>query len=285
MRVYSIAALSLLVLFATGRVGHSDGPSDDPFGDPFGDSQGPDATLAKSSELSGESSRRCVWIDADPETTERVLALLESPLSSAGLDFIDTPLEEVTSFLRDEYPIEIQIDELALDDLGIGPGEPVSIAVENVKLGVALRLMLQPLELTYYVSDGVLVITSHETSLTHLVTAIYPVADIAEHWNQYDQLIELVTKTVAVDTWAEHGGGESDIIPYPWRGVLVVSQTTAAHEQINKLLNGLSSLERTEVEEPHLSGGGGRGGLDNAAGGFSNRGVGGRRGRGVGFGN
>lgn len=190
-----------------------------------------------------------IWVDADPTATARVLSTLSAD-RSGRLDFVETPLDELADFVEDEYGLQILLDEMALSELGLSTDEPVSIDVSGVKLGVALRLLLRPLELTYRVENGVLVITSEDEALTRRITAIYPVAGIAEDWPQYERLVGLITSTVAVGSWAGDRDGEAEIIPYPWRGVLVVSQTTEAHEEIAALLAGLWRRPARDVPGP-----------------------------------
>ena len=112
------------------------------------------------------------------ESEEAINRALSSPLTSGGLDFQDTALEEIIDFLREEYQIEIQIDEVGLDDLGLDSSEPVTVNLRNISLRSALRLMLKPLELTYVIDDEVLLITSEDEALTRLTFKVYPVADL-----------------------------------------------------------------------------------------------------------
>lgn len=183
-----------------------------------------------------------LWVTADPERTDQLYKILKSPLPSAGLQFPDgTPLEEIIAFLREEYDVEILIDTVALDELGIGPDEPVSISVSSIRLDQAMRRMLEPLELTYVVDDGVVLVTSEEEALTKLHLAVYDVRDLLLQ-GDYDSLIEIITSTIASDTWAENGGGEAEIRAYPQRGTLVVLQTLSVHEEIDGLLTAMRRM-------------------------------------------
>ncbi|WP_197531434.1 VWA domain-containing protein [Posidoniimonas corsicana] len=119
-----------------------------------------------------------VGITGKSDSEERIAEALASPLTSAGLDFLDTPLEEVVDFLRTEYEIEIQLDETALDDLGIGTDEPVTVNLRNISLRSALRLMFKQLELTYVIADEVLLITTEEEAETRLTVRVYNVGDL-----------------------------------------------------------------------------------------------------------
>ncbi|MHB8956277.1 MAG: type II secretion system protein GspD [Pirellulaceae bacterium] len=62
----------------------------------------------------------------------------------------------------------------------------------------------------------------------------------------FDTLIELVTSTIAPDTWDEVGGAGA-IEPFPVNLSLVISQTQEVHEQIADLLDQLRRLQDLQV--------------------------------------
>ncbi|QDT67587.1 hypothetical protein MalM25_04870 [Planctomycetes bacterium MalM25] len=188
-----------------------------------------------------------IWVTLDPEATERMYEVLREETVSR-IDFDGAPLEEVLDYLSGLIGHEIQLDNLALDELGLGPDEPVVIKAQSLKLGAVLKLLLDPLELTCIVQNGALIITTEDEALCRLTTAVYPVGDLLlydEHGPNYDSLVNVVTMTIAADTWAENGGGEAEIRPYPQRASIVVSQMTSVHESIASLLN---ALRRPEVD-------------------------------------
>ena len=49
------------------------------------------------------------------------------------------------------------------------------------------------------------------------------------------------------DTWAENGGGQAEIRPFPTNLSLVISQTQAVHEEIADLLQQLRRLQDLQV--------------------------------------
>jgi general secretion pathway protein D len=63
----------------------------------------------------------------------------------------------------------------------------------------------------------------------------------------FDSLIDLIVSTVANETWAENGGGEAEIRPFPTNLSLVISQTQAVHEEIADLLEQLRRLQDLQV--------------------------------------
>ena len=121
---------------------------------------------------------QAVDLKSQGEAELRITEALQKPLTSVGLDFTQTPLEEVIEFLRDEYEIEIQLDTTALDELGIQPDEPITVNLRKITLRSALRLMLKSLELTYIIRDEVLLITTEEEAETLLSVKVYPVGDL-----------------------------------------------------------------------------------------------------------
>ncbi len=62
----------------------------------------------------------------------------------------------------------------------------------------------------------------------------------------FDTLIELITSTIAPDTWDEVGGAGA-IEPYPMTLSLVISQTQEVHEEIANLLEQLRKLQDLQV--------------------------------------
>ncbi len=97
---------------------------------------------------------------------------------NTSFEFIETPLNDVVDYLKDLHGIEIQIDQSALDDVGIGTDTPITRSLRGISLRSALRLMLRELDLTYVIRDEVLLITTAEEVESHLTTKVYPVADL-----------------------------------------------------------------------------------------------------------
>ncbi|MFN3152005.1 hypothetical protein [Bremerella sp.] len=108
-------------------------------------------------------------------TEQKIFQQLEA---ETKIQFIDTPLEEVVGYLKQLHGIEIQIDNRALEDVGLSTDTPVTRNIEGISLRSALRLMLKELDLTYIVANEVLMITTPEEAESELITKVYPVADL-----------------------------------------------------------------------------------------------------------
>ncbi|MCC9609603.1 hypothetical protein LOC68_04390 [Blastopirellula sp. JC732] len=109
------------------------------------------------------------------EAEKKIFEQLNEPTKIA---FIDTPLVEVVEYLKTLHGIEIQLNNRALEDVGLSPDVPVTRNLEGISLRSALRLLLKELELTYVVANEVLEITTPEDAESELVTKVYPVADL-----------------------------------------------------------------------------------------------------------
>lgn len=162
---------------------------------------------------------------------------LEEPTTC---EFVEAPLADVLAYLAERHGLQIQVDELTLDDLGLTLDQPITRTLPKIRLRSALALILEELELTAVVLHGVLMITSVDEAAEMLDINVYPVADLVpetrEKGPDYGALIETITSTVEATTWDEVGGSGA-IVPY--RGTLVVRQTARVQERIAKLLNEL----------------------------------------------
>jgi hypothetical protein len=190
---------------------------------------------------------RCVG-ETDSPSVAKIEQALRSPLTSTGLDFIDTPLEEVVELLQTDYRIPVQLDTPALDEMGLGPEEPITTNLHNISLRSALRLMLKQLGLTYLIRDEVLMITTPEEAEAALLTCVYDATSLVDGTSEksFDALIDTIVSCIATESWAENGGGEAEIRPLK-PGLLVISQTQAVHEEIRDLL---AAIQQTRQDRP-----------------------------------
>jgi alpha-2-macroglobulin len=193
---------------------------------------------------------------ADPEE-QRIETILDTLVS---VTFQDTPLEEVARAITREHNITVRVNHRALEDVGLSANEPVSVDVRNLTLRSAMRLILEPLDLTYVLRHESLTITTPEDAESQLTAVLYPVTDLARYrdpegtvWSDYDTLIGTITSTVMPDSWEDVGGaGYVDGMRYQDTDVLIVAQRQDAHEHIASLLETLRAVTRTETADGEL---------------------------------
>ena len=89
------------------------------------------------------------------------------------------PLSEAVTFLTNYTGLNIVLDPKALADEGLSQSSPVSLVAQSTsKLKTVLKLLLQPLGLTYKLEDDVILITSPEATQAQTITQTYYVGDL-----------------------------------------------------------------------------------------------------------
>jgi hypothetical protein len=188
------------------------------------------------------------------EAERRIEAALDLPLR-APLEFIETPLNQVTEVLAEDYDIPIQFDASALDAIASSPEVEVTINVANVSLRSALELLFRNAGaegLTYIIDHEVLLITTQEEAEKRLETRVYRVDDLViddqtdASWGydaDFDQLIDVIVATVDHESWMENRTGEGEIQPFS-PGMLVVTQTRRTHSRVEALLELLRETKQ-----------------------------------------
>ena len=95
---------------------------------------------------------------------------------SKDWDYPGTPLNQVIQGLADDLTIPIWINEPELDLLGIDTDTPINLRLPSVTVRSALRIMLEPLELTYIIRNEVLEITSIDSAESDPINKVYLLA-------------------------------------------------------------------------------------------------------------
>lgn len=188
-------------------------------------------------------------------TMESVEDRLEAALARNGsMEFVETPLRDVVSRLSQQFSVPMLLAPKALEDAGIRLDAPITKKLSDLPFDSLLRLLLTDLELGFTIRHNVIVITTPEDIESNLDTRIYPVLDLVTQRRpdakqptlaevDYEPLIELITRTIAVDTWDEVGGPGS-VEALDNAGALVISQPRDIHREVEKLL---ATLRRVKV--------------------------------------
>ena len=187
---------------------------------------------------------RALMIDSQPDD----LALKQ--LSSTGSIrwFPDFPLYHALPTLAREHEVAIVIDNDAFDEArvpGYEPLNPPHLGVSadggnafpfwtsNPTLAQLLDVVLDEPELSWYVSDGVITVTTIEAQRKHLFPRSYDADAMRRHGVSPKTLIQTLQKHTNAD-WAEtnEAGGRISLVG----NVLTVWQTYQAHRQVRGLL-------------------------------------------------
>ena len=141
-------------------------------------------------------------------------------------------LSAVMSRFATTLDFPIIIDERALEEEGISLDEQISLSLsKEISFRSALKLVLEPLNLTWVIEDEVMRITTKSNSANVLQT--YDLSEILPDNSTVLELVTIVERTVAPDSWDAAGGTSTIAI---FGSLLVVSCPEDTHEGIVKTL-------------------------------------------------
>ncbi|MCA9152395.1 MAG: sigma-70 family RNA polymerase sigma factor [Planctomycetales bacterium] len=175
----------------------------------------------------------------DP-ATQQIIDKLQEPTE---IEAFDESLSEVVTRLEELHDIEIKIDQIHLDQVGVTSDQSVNIQLKRKTLASALRLMLRDLGLTYTVTDETLLVTTPDFANDDVTTRVYT---LPAKWPiTGDALEDLITKQIQPASWSDTGRkGAIDAIGL----TLVVTQSFEVHQQIDRLLTQLDQSFRSSPE-------------------------------------
>ncbi len=109
-----------------------------------------------------EAAQKDLVVEFLPSLSPSEQKIMDELEMLTEMQYIETPFQGVVDDLKKRHGIEIQLDAKALDEAGIGSDTPVTRSLRDIPLRSALRLVLDGLDLTYDVSNDVLLITTRE---------------------------------------------------------------------------------------------------------------------------
>lgn len=168
------------------------------------------------------TSTLCQAIADEPQKTTpprnaraAVEAILARPADVPGrrFQFTNVPFGDVVLDLKQKHGLEIELDTKALESAGISTKTPITKRSHGIPLGLALRRLLENLDLTFVIRNDVLLITTPKGAIeqelsttTEFEYVETPLTDvIADLENKHGIEIELDTKAL------EDAGVSSDI--------------------------------------------------------------------------
>ncbi len=201
----------------------------------------------------------------DPQRDEIVSKLTNMKVS---LDFRETPLADVMDFVRELSGINILVDPRVYEE--VDPAKLVlTVKVDDLQLGSALRLVLGLRDLTAVYREGVLLVVTKSSLQDEVYTRMYDVHDLLQPITDFagptielaageggedavgpnsfitdppnppptpGRLVEMIQDACAPETW----GGDKVSIQVT-NGVLIVCQSRDTHRQVAEFLNRLRS--------------------------------------------
>ncbi|MDA0659424.1 MAG: hypothetical protein O2931_13370 [Planctomycetota bacterium] len=109
---------------------------------------------------------------------------LEQPIT---IDYTDTPFSEVVPDIERQLEVDFFIDARALEELGLSAESmSINMRLANISANTALELLLDQLDLTYVIRDGIVFATTLEEASRFIETRVYPVGDLLG-WSTLEQ--------------------------------------------------------------------------------------------------
>lgn len=95
-------------------------------------------------------------------------------------DFFEAPLVDALEVLGSQVGLQFHLKTRALEDNGVARETPVSLSLRQVSVEMGLDLILEQLDLTYLIRDGVIVVTTAEELENIGEVRIYNCRDLVE---------------------------------------------------------------------------------------------------------
>ena len=216
-----------------------------------------------SEKLAGRANAEVPAIEYFPRPTKYEAKIFEALGKPTSVEFLDLALEDSLTYLKEYHNINIWLDKQTLTDEGVALDQPITLKLAGVSLRSILKLLLEPVQLTYVIENDVMKITTAVKANERMLTRTYPVRDlyrgriVPENQSPDEKgafrrqptesrpgdLETAITKAIEPDLWNEKKGPGS-MTYVSEAGCLVIHQTWWGHEQILQLLRDLRDAKR-----------------------------------------
>jgi hypothetical protein len=167
---------------------------------------------------------------------EKILAALSRQTEVA---FRDNDLTSAIEHLKEMHDIDIWIDASRLDIDNLN----VTLEISDVPLRSCLNLMLEPLDLTYFIDDDTLKVTSQEIAAAKLITRTYPAGDL---FSSLEEATELTVVLEAGLGLQQQAGIPNPLVISMKSRAIVLRQSHQMHDQLLRLLRTLRESNTNE---------------------------------------
>ena len=168
-------------------------------------------------------------------------AIREAIQNKVTFNFDGVPLQDAVAELIDQVKLDFRLDLQSLANVGVRERTPVTIALKETPLDVVLKAMLNDLELTWVLRDGVVWFVSLEDAESIQKTAVYDVRDLCVDAEESEALQQAIASQDC-ENWEACGGIGTMSAPKP--GILVLYNTESALMKVLELLEAYRAALR-----------------------------------------
>jgi type II secretory pathway component GspD/PulD (secretin) len=130
----------------------------------------------------GRKDMTAIWPYTKSQKEREIERRLLAPIN---LNFKNAPLKNVIEDLRDLSGVNVVPDTASLEEANVEMSKALDFKVENISLKSALNLLLKKVNLTYFIKDEALQITTTDKGRGGLKRVVYPVADLVVPVNNH----------------------------------------------------------------------------------------------------
>lgn len=216
-----------------------------------------------------------IWLAGGMQSTQDLDRNRSVLAKHIKFDLVKIPLDDMAAWLSDQVGLQIELRKHELDLLGVAPDTLVSVTGSG-SVRELLRRALEPLELTYRVTESNIEITTRDAAESSTNMRFYDLSYILPNPSNADAVINAIEMSIDPDSWLATGGTSSTVLV---GSMMIVSAPDSTHQKIEILLINLSRMNPSNVEKaaatspPSLPGGmgalpGGMGGGGHSMGGM-----------------
>lgn len=167
---------------------------------------------------------------------------------SIEVNFADTPLVDVLEYVSAQVDIPFLLDVVGLQEVGLTGDEPInflSVAgdeqdgaadVNKIRVDQLLDLVLGELEVTWYVGEGIVHVTTVEVSNERLINRSYDLGPFQKAGIEPGMLLEIVMQESDA-LWEEVDGSGGGVIVVG--DVMTIRQSYQAQREVEQILKAI----------------------------------------------
>ena len=184
--------------------------------------------------------------DSEPGKHDQITEVLSQ---KSAVNIQRVPLVKVMEELADKHQIPIWINESELNLIGTNSDVEVTLQLPSVSLRSALRLMLQPMDLTYVIRNSVLEITTIDSAEAEPVTSYYDLSWVVVRIEDATALVSAIEQHVDPDVWVANGG--TSVISCVGQ-IMIVSASHSTQDKVRGMMSKLASMRLDARADPEL---------------------------------
>jgi hypothetical protein len=173
------------------------------------------------------------------DSEQKIFSALDD---ESRMEFIETPLSDVVTFLSDQHDIPFFIDTIPLEEDGIDPDTTITLNLKDIPLRSCLTLLTRRAGLSWTVKNDVLLLTSISVTMTNRKPRVYDIRLLCDDPKSGAEIAELVKVTCQTQSPTS---GVIDASAF--RNLLIVTATVEGHEIVGSLL---ATLNKTQKYQP-----------------------------------